>query len=225
MFDRIAGPYDTMNRVMTAGLDRRWRELAAEATGVGNGASALDACCGTGDLTLALARRVGPRRPGHRPRLLGRDARARAHASRASRAPPRSAGCRATRLALPFAGQPVRRRPRSASALRNLPDPERGLRELARVVRPGGTVVVPRDHAAARPGRWRRSTASGSTASCRRSARCSTTPPTATCRPRCSASRRPRSSARHVLARRPAATSATGCSPSGIVALHMGEVV
>jgi demethylmenaquinone methyltransferase / 2-methoxy-6-polyprenyl-1,4-benzoquinol methylase len=46
MFDRIAGPYDTMNRVMTAGLDRRWRELAAEATGLGHGASALDACCG-----------------------------------------------------------------------------------------------------------------------------------------------------------------------------------
>ena len=35
MFDRIAGPYDMMNRVMTAGLDRRWRDLAAQATGLG----------------------------------------------------------------------------------------------------------------------------------------------------------------------------------------------
>src|SRR5262249_12287463 len=51
MFDRIAGPYDTMNRVMTVGLDRRWRALAADATGVGAGASVLDVCCGTGDLT------------------------------------------------------------------------------------------------------------------------------------------------------------------------------
>jgi demethylmenaquinone methyltransferase/2-methoxy-6-polyprenyl-1,4-benzoquinol methylase len=95
MFDRIAGPYDMMNRVMTAGLDRRWRELAAEATGLGHGANALDACCGTGDLSLALARLVG----------------------------------RGGQVTIGF-------------GLRNLPDPEQGLRELARVVRPGGNVVV-----------------------------------------------------------------------------------
>ena len=59
MFDRIAGPYDLMNRLMTAGLDRRWRSIAARETGVGRGASVLDACCGTGDLALELARLVG----------------------------------------------------------------------------------------------------------------------------------------------------------------------
>ena len=140
MFDRIAGPYDMMNRVMTAGLDRRWRELAAEATGLGNGASALDVCCGTGDLALALARVVG--RGGHVTGLdfSGRCSSARA-GSRAPRGLQRSAGCRAMRTAMPFADN-------SFSAvtigfgLRNLPDPEAGLRELARVVRPGGKVVV-----------------------------------------------------------------------------------
>ena len=55
MFDRIARPYDVMNRVMTAGLDVRWRRLAAEATEVGAGASVLDCCCGTADLTVELA--------------------------------------------------------------------------------------------------------------------------------------------------------------------------
>src|SRR2546421_2546499 len=54
MFDRIAPVYDTMNRVMTAGLDGRWRRLAAEAV-VRPGDRVLDACCGTGDLALAAA--------------------------------------------------------------------------------------------------------------------------------------------------------------------------
>jgi demethylmenaquinone methyltransferase / 2-methoxy-6-polyprenyl-1,4-benzoquinol methylase len=140
MFDRIAGPYDMMNRVMTAGLDRRWRELAAEATGVGNGASALDACCGTGDLALALARRVG--RGGQ---VTGLDFSA--EMLERARRKPREAGAaeitwvQGDATAMPFADN-------SFSAvtigfgLRNLPDPEAGLRELARVVRPGGKVVV-----------------------------------------------------------------------------------
>jgi len=55
MFDRIAPVYDVMNRVMTAGLDRRWRRLTAEAV-VSKGAHVLDACCGTGDLAIAAAR-------------------------------------------------------------------------------------------------------------------------------------------------------------------------
>src|SRR4051812_29912162 len=60
MFDRIAGVYDVMNRVMTAGLDSRWRERAVDRAEVGPGDSALDVCCGTGDLAFALARRIGP---------------------------------------------------------------------------------------------------------------------------------------------------------------------
>ena len=52
MFDRIAPVYDAMNRVMTAGLDQRWRRETVEAV-VRPGDRVLDACCGTGDLAVA----------------------------------------------------------------------------------------------------------------------------------------------------------------------------
>src|SRR5215207_810808 len=55
MFDRIAPVYDAMNRVMTVGLDRRWRGETAAAV-VGPGDRVLDACCGTGDLAIAASR-------------------------------------------------------------------------------------------------------------------------------------------------------------------------
>lgn len=60
MFDRISGVYDRMNRVMTAGLDQKWRQRAADRARLEPGQKALDLCCGTGDLALALAERVGP---------------------------------------------------------------------------------------------------------------------------------------------------------------------
>ena len=60
MFDRIAGLYDVMNSVMTAGLHHRWRERAADLAAVGPGDRVLDVATGTGDLALELARRVGP---------------------------------------------------------------------------------------------------------------------------------------------------------------------
>ena len=58
MFDRISPVYDPMNRLMTAGLDRRWRRLAVSRV-VRPGDRVLDACCGTGDLALA-PRSAGP---------------------------------------------------------------------------------------------------------------------------------------------------------------------
>ena len=60
MFDRIAGVYDLMNTAMTAGMHHRWRQRAADRAELRPGDSALDVCCGTGDLALELARRVGP---------------------------------------------------------------------------------------------------------------------------------------------------------------------
>ena len=57
MFDRIVPHYDLMNRLMTVGLDRRWRAAAAAAATPLPGKPILDACCGTGDLSFALARR------------------------------------------------------------------------------------------------------------------------------------------------------------------------
>ncbi len=58
MFDRIAPVYDAMNRLMTGGLDGKWRRLIAEAV-VRRGDRVLDACCGTGDLALAGERAGG----------------------------------------------------------------------------------------------------------------------------------------------------------------------
>src|SRR3954452_12669826 len=60
MFDRIAGVYDVMNSVMTAGLHHAWRRRAVDLAGVGPGDRVLDVATGTGDLALELARRVGP---------------------------------------------------------------------------------------------------------------------------------------------------------------------
>src|SRR5258707_15758663 len=60
MFDRIAGVYDLMNTAMTAGMHHRWRRRAVDRARLRPGDRALDVCCGTGDLTLELARRVGP---------------------------------------------------------------------------------------------------------------------------------------------------------------------
>ena len=55
MFGRIARVYDLMNRLMTAGLDRRWRAFAARQLALTEGDSALDVGTGTGDLAIAAA--------------------------------------------------------------------------------------------------------------------------------------------------------------------------
>src|SRR5262245_51252869 len=60
MFDRVAARYDLLNSLMSAGLHHRWRELAADKAQLAPGDAALDVCCGTGDLALELARRLGP---------------------------------------------------------------------------------------------------------------------------------------------------------------------
>ena len=60
MFNRIAGRYDLLNVLMTAGLNRTWNKRAVEATGLQPGGRALDLACGTGALTRDLAKRVGP---------------------------------------------------------------------------------------------------------------------------------------------------------------------
>ncbi|MDQ4042801.1 MAG: class I SAM-dependent methyltransferase [Actinomycetota bacterium] len=60
MFDRIAGRYDLLNTLMSAGLNRVWNKKALQATDLRQGGRALDLACGTGSLTRDLAKRVGP---------------------------------------------------------------------------------------------------------------------------------------------------------------------
>ena len=60
MFDRIAGRYDLLNTVMTAGLNRLWNRRVVDATALNPGGRALDLACGTGSLTRDLAKKVGP---------------------------------------------------------------------------------------------------------------------------------------------------------------------
>ncbi len=59
MFGRISGSYDRLNSLMTAGLHHRWRELAVMVAQLEAGCSALDVCCGTGDVAFELRRAVG----------------------------------------------------------------------------------------------------------------------------------------------------------------------
>jgi demethylmenaquinone methyltransferase/2-methoxy-6-polyprenyl-1,4-benzoquinol methylase len=131
MFDRIAPVYDAMNRVMTAGLDGRWRRETARAV-VSPGDRVLDACCGTGDLALACLRARG--------RVTGLDFSERM-LERARRKSDEIEWVCGDALALPFDDDSFD----SATVgfgVRNLEDLDRGLAELARVVRPGGRLGV-----------------------------------------------------------------------------------
>jgi demethylmenaquinone methyltransferase / 2-methoxy-6-polyprenyl-1,4-benzoquinol methylase len=141
MFDRIAGLYDRMNTVMTAGLHHQWRRRAADLAAVGPGDRALDVATGTGDLAFELARRVAPGGE-----VVGSDfsermlelARGKATAS-PSAAPVRFEAANA--LALPYADDQFDAATVGFGA-RNFADLGQGLNEMVRVVRPGGRVVV-----------------------------------------------------------------------------------
>ena len=111
MFDRIAGFYDLMNSVMTAGLHHRWRARAADLAALGPGDSALDVACGTGDLAIELARRVGTGGE-----VIGSDF-AEEMLERARAKDPGSSGSGATRSSCPTpAGASTPRRSASARA-------------------------------------------------------------------------------------------------------------
>jgi len=147
MFDRIARVYDPMNTAMSAGLHHRWRSRAADLARVGAGARVLDLATGTGDLALELAGRVWPGGE-----VVGADFseamldRARAKAAALGSRPegrervnPRFEWADAMALPYPddrFDAATV------AFGARNFEDLARGLREMARVVRPGGRLVV-----------------------------------------------------------------------------------
>ena len=135
MFDRIASVYDLMNSVMTAGLHHRWRERAADMAAVGPGDRVLDVATGTGDLAIELKRRVGAAGE-----VVGSDfsegmldlARAKADDVRWEHG---------NALDLPYDDGEFDAVTVGFGA-RNFSDLARGLREMTRVVRPGGRVVV-----------------------------------------------------------------------------------
>ena len=132
MFDRIAPVYDAMNRVMTAGLDVRWRRLTARAA-VRAGDRVLDAACGTGDLALA-DKEAGAGK------VTGLDFSA-AMLARAKRKDASIDWVQGDLLALPFADGTFDAAT-VGFGVRNVADLELALRELRRVLRPGGRLAI-----------------------------------------------------------------------------------
>ena len=140
MFDSIAPRYDLLNHVLSAGLDRRWRDQAVDALGLGPNARVLDLCTGTGDLAIATVRRaqgatvVGVDFAGEMLRLGlvkvrrgGFERAIRLVRGDAARIPIADACCDAATIAF---------------GIRNVAEPAHALAELARVVRPGGRLAI-----------------------------------------------------------------------------------
>jgi demethylmenaquinone methyltransferase / 2-methoxy-6-polyprenyl-1,4-benzoquinol methylase len=132
MFDRIARVYDVMNSVMTAGMHHRWRERAADLARVGPGSRALDVATGTGDLAIELAGR------GAEP--VGLDF-SQPMLDLARGKAPGIEWVQGDALELPY-GDGEFDAVTVGFGARNFSDLGRGLREMARVTRPGGRVVV-----------------------------------------------------------------------------------
>ncbi len=132
MFDRIAGVYDRLNSVMTAGLHHKWRSRAADLAQIGPGSTVLDVATGTGDMAIELASRGAD--------VVGTDFSEQMLAIARQKAP----GLRfeqANALKLPY-GEGWYDAATVGFGVRNFSDLDQGLRELTRVVKPGGRVVI-----------------------------------------------------------------------------------
>ena len=139
MFARIAPRYDLANQVLSLGIHRLWRGAAVRLSGATAGDAVLDCATGTGDLALAFKRRIGPRGT-----VIGTDFCREMLAPAPEKA--RRAGLDvrfevADAMALPYPDRTFEVAS-IAFGIRNVDDPLRCLRELSRVVKPGGRVVV-----------------------------------------------------------------------------------
>jgi demethylmenaquinone methyltransferase/2-methoxy-6-polyprenyl-1,4-benzoquinol methylase len=136
MFDAIAGRYDLANRVLSLGIDKRWRRIALASLGPLAGARALDVATGTADLAIAMARRGAE--------VVGLDPSAGMLAVGARKLGPLAARVkllRGTAETLPFPDRSFDA-VTIAFGIRNVPDRRRALAEMARVTRAGGRVAV-----------------------------------------------------------------------------------
>ena len=131
MFDRIAPVYDVMNRVMTAGLDQRWRRKTVRAV-VRPGDRVLDAACGTGDLAIIAAK--------HGATVTGLDF-SEQMLVRARRKAPELEWVHGDLLALPFAEDSFDAAT-VGFGIRNVADLKGGIDELRRVLKPGGRLAI-----------------------------------------------------------------------------------
>lgn len=135
MFSRIAGRYDLLNRLMTFGRDGAWRRLVVAEAGLAPGARLLDLGTGTGDIAFEALRQVGGLT------VVGADfTLPMMQVGRGRPGGERVLWCGADALRLPFADG-VFDAVTSGYLVRNVADPLRAFREMARVVRPGGRVV------------------------------------------------------------------------------------
>ena len=135
MFEAVAPRYDRMNRILSVGLDQGWRRAALRELDCAPGSRILDLCCGTGDLALLLPRDQRPVGCDLTPAMLEI---ADAKAARRRMAFPGVAG---DAMRLPFANG-VFDAAVVGFGIRNLPDLERGLAEVHRVLSPGARLVI-----------------------------------------------------------------------------------
>ena len=138
MFDRIARVYDLLNSVMTAGLHHQWRRRAADLADASVGGRVLDVATGTGDMAFELASRVGPTGE-----VVGADFSEQMLVIARQKAPVGTVVRfeQANALELPY-GDDEFDAATVGFGVRNFSDLAQGLRELARVVKPGGRVVI-----------------------------------------------------------------------------------